>query len=54
MLQKRTKREIFRAESQSIWPEATAELLATKPTTLPPRRPKAVTASRARSGWTSK
>ncbi len=54
MLQKRTKRAIFTAESQSIWPEATAELLATKPTTWPLRRPKAVITSRARSGCSSK
>ena len=35
-------------------PEAIALLLATKPTTLPPRRPRAVTASRARSRCSSK
>ncbi len=54
MLQKRTNLAIFTAESQSIWPEATALLFATNPTTCPPMRPKAVTASFARSGWTSK
>ncbi len=53
MLQKRTNLAIFSAVSQSIWPEPTALLLATKPTTWPPSRPKAVTASRARSGWIS-
>ena len=42
MLQKRTNLAIFSAESQSIWPDATALLFATKPTTLPPRRPNAV------------
>ena len=35
-------------------PDATALLFATNPTTCPPRRPKAVTTSRARSGCISK
>src|SRR5262245_15042505 len=42
------KRVALRAASTSIWPDATAELLATKPTTQPPMRPKAVTMLRAR------
>ena len=54
MLQNRTNLAIFSAESTVIWPEATALLFATKPTTCPPSRPKAVTTSRARSGCSSK
>jgi hypothetical protein len=53
-LQNRTKRAILNAAATSICPEATALLFATKPTTCPPMRPKAVMALRARPGCTSK